>query len=179
MQSPKCHTAQRNGCKSVYEASTNNYYSGLSIGHAKYGAFVSISFPLFQTRHVTIHMMKFKPKIRLNHNKNVRYCKFFDLSRRSTFIGMIQGTFTLWRQRFSNVRPKIYSGIVATKSLFLDVMWPGSDQLKGMVLGEKIHYKKKKNRLLSHCIFELLDCTRHIWYFTLVWFDQTPGGKPA
>ena len=37
-----------------------------------------------------------------------------------------------------------FTAVVATKSLFLDVMWPGSDQLKGMVLGEKIHYKKKK-----------------------------------
>lgn len=123
-------------------------------------------------------MMKFEPKWELNHNKNVRYCKFLlNLNRRSTFIGMIQSTFTLWRQRFSNVRPKIYSGI-AIKSSFLGVTWPGSNQLKGMVLGEKTTIKKSTVYLVI-ASSNLLDCTRHIRYFTLVWFDQTPGRKPA
>ena len=68
-----------------------------------------------------------------------------------------------------------FTAVIALKSLFLDVMWPGSNQFKSVVLGEKILYKKKISVYLVIASSNLPDSTQHIRYFTLVWFDQTPG----
>ena len=64
-----------------------------------------------------------------------------------------------------------FTAVVAIKSLFLDVMWPGSDQLKGMVLGEKIHYKKKRTVYL---VIASSNCwTAHDTFGILLWYGLT------
>ena len=88
---------------------------------------------------------------------------------------MIQSTFTLSDVRGFPMSAQKFTAVIAIKSLFLDVMRPGSNQLKSVVLGEKILYKKNISVYLVTASSNLLDSTQHIRYSTLVWFDQTPG----